>query len=384
VSTPTDEGGELPDLLYSENEDELRAAVRDALSDTAPWPEVLAATERPDPYLGSAWKALSREIGCAGLVIPERFGGAGSNAGALAVVAEEIGRSVAPVPFLGSAVLATSALLACDGGDTVGRLLTALALGESTAALAVPLSTGPGAVFRPSVQVDGDRLTGRVTSVVDAESSSVVIVPAATADGGLALYAVNTGDIRSLTPVTALDQTRALHDVEFDGTQGTVIADTALAGGILGWALLYGAAMLAAEQLGIAERCLESTVEYVRTRYQFGRPIGANQALRHRLADLWVEVTQARAVSRYAAACLADGIQRQTDDNTIAVAIAKAHCSEVAVHAAEEQIQLHGGIGFTWEHPAHLHLKRAKSNSIALGTPDRHRARLATLVDLPL
>jgi alkylation response protein AidB-like acyl-CoA dehydrogenase len=384
VSTPTDAGGNLPDLLYSDTEDELRAAVRGALADTAPWPEVLAATDRADPYSGPAWKALSREIGCAGLLIPEHFGGAGADARTLAVVAEEIGRSVAPVPFLGSAVLATAALLGCDGGFQVRRLLTDLASGESTGTLAVPLSTDPGAVFQPAVRADDNRLTGRVTSVVDAASSTFMIVPAAT-DGGFALYAVHTAHAAALlVAVTSLDQTRTLHDVEFDATPGTVIADGPAAAGALGRALLCGAAMLAAEQLGIAERCLESTVEYARTRYQFGRPIGANQAVRHRLADLWVEVTQARAASRYAAACLADDSRIQTDHNSVAVAVAKAHCSEVAVHAAEEHIQLHGGIGFTWEHPAHLYLKRAKSDAIALGTPDRHRARLAALLDLPL
>jgi len=144
-------------------------------------------------------------------------------------------------------------------------------------------------------------------------------------------------------------------------------------------ALTTGAALLASEQVGLAQWCLDSTVDYLRTRYQFGRQVGSFQALKHRLADLWTRVTQARAVARYAAARAGDG----DEEEAIATALAQAYCSEAAVLAAEECVQLHGGIGFTWEHPAHLYLKRARSTAIALGTADRHRAALAALVDIP-
>ena len=137
--------------------------------------------------------------------------------------------------------------------------------------------------------------------------------------------------------------------------------------------------MLASEQVGLAQRCLDMTVAYVRERHQFGRPVGSFQALKHRLADIWVTVSQARAAARYAAACLAEG----DPDTPVAVAVAKAYCSDAALLAAQECVQLHGGIGFTWEHPAHLSLKRAKADSIAFGTADAHRAALAGLVDLP-
>ena len=144
-------------------------------------------------------------------------------------------------------------------------------------------------------------------------------------------------------------------------------------------ALAAGAAVLASEQLGVAQRCLDMTVAHLKERHQFARPIGSFQALKHRLADVWIAVSQARAASRYAAACLASG----DPDAAVAVAVAKAYCSETAVHAAQECVQLHGGIGFTWEHPAHLYLKRAKADSIGFGTPDAHRAALADLVNLP-
>jgi alkylation response protein AidB-like acyl-CoA dehydrogenase len=146
-----------------------------------------------------------------------------------------------------------------------------------------------------------------------------------------------------------------------------------------GLGLIGGAAGLAAEQLGVAEKCLEMTVAYVKERRQFARPIGSFQGLKHRLADLWIAITQARAAARYAAACLAEG----NDDTPVAVALAKAQCGDVAVRAAEECVQMHGGIGFTWEHPAHLYLKRAKADSIGFGTSDQHRAALAGLINLP-
>ncbi|MDT4938040.1 MAG: hypothetical protein QOG80_1711, partial [Pseudonocardiales bacterium] len=138
-------------------------------------------------------------------------------------------------------------------------------------------------------------------------------------------------------------------------------------------------ALLASEQLGLAQRCLDMIVDHLKTRYQFGRQIGSFQALKHRAADLWVAISQARAVARYAAGCVAD----HDADAPVAVALAQAYCSPVAVRAAEECVQLHGGIGFTWEHPTHLYLKRAKADAILFGTARRHRARLGELVGLP-
>ena len=183
----------------------------------------------------------------------------------------------------------------------------------------------------------------------------------------------------SLAPVVSLDMTRQLADLTLADVPATRIAAGADAERAVAVALQAGAAMLAAEQIGLAERALEITLAYVKQRHQFARPVGSFQAIKHRLADLWVAVTQARAASRYAAACLA-----QADPDTpVAVALAKAACSDAAVKAGQEMVQLHGGIGFTWEHPAHLYLKRAKSSSIGLGTADRHRGTLAGLVNLP-
>ncbi len=386
VAAQPDRG--LPDLLYGEAEEELRAAVRDLLQERAGWPAVLARTETGEPYDTSLWRVLAAEVGCAGLLIPESHGGAGASYREAAVVAEEAGRAVAPVPFLGSAVVATAAVLAA--GD--GELLSGLAEATVTAALAVPFAskpragqrdTSPAAAVRVAPPQPGDaagqsRLTGIVTGVADALPASVLLVPADGVPAGL--YAVDAAAPGlTITPVVSLDQTRPLADLTLDNVPARPLAAGEDAERAVAAAVAAGAAMLAAEQLGVAERCLEMTVAYLKERYQFARPVGSFQALKHRAADLWVAITQARAASRYAAACLADG----DADAPVAVALAKAACGDAATLAARECVQLHGGIGFTWEHPAHLYLKRATSSSIGFGTPDWHRAALAALAGLP-
>ena len=366
----------MSDLLYSEIETDLRASVREVLDDKAPWTSVLAGTEKDEPYDAALWHAVAVQLGCAGLPVAEDAGGAGATWRETAVVMEELGRCAAPVPFLSSAVTATAALMAAGERDLLARL----ASGDEIAVLAVPFSTGPFSTGpgdpAGAVRVSDGAVTGEVTSVADGMAAGVFLVPAA---GGL--YAVDAADV-GRTAVTSLDMTRRLADLAFSGAPARPVAE---GDGAVRAALLTGAAMLASEQLGLAERCLDDTVAYVKTRYQFGRPVGSYQGLKHRLADLWTSVTQARAVARHAASCAAvpasggDG----GDETAISVAVAQAHCSAVALKAAEECVQMHGGIGFTWEHPAHLYLKRAKADAIALGTPDRHRAALAALVDLP-
>ncbi|HZE65597.1 MAG TPA: acyl-CoA dehydrogenase family protein, partial [Sporichthyaceae bacterium] len=177
-----------------------------------------------------------------------------------------------------------------------------------------------------------------------------------------------------------LDMTRPLADIVVDPSGGgRVVARGEAAQAAVDSALRIGAMLLAAEQVGLTDRVLEMTVSYLNERRQFGRIIGSYQALKHRCADLWVALTQARAVARYAAVCAAI----DAPDLPVAVALAQAHCGPVALRTAEEGVQLHGGIGFTWEHPAHLYLKRAAADAIALGSADRHRASLAVLVDIP-
>ncbi|TDD19109.1 acyl-CoA dehydrogenase family protein [Nonomuraea diastatica] len=343
-------------LLYSEVEEELRAAVRGLLADRCPPATVLKRVES-EPYDLDLWKTLAGEIGVAGLLIPEELGGAGASGSEAAVVLEELGRGVAPVPFLTSAVLATRALLPARDA-----LLGELAEGRRTAALAVSFAASP---YRPergaSLSVDGaGRVSGSVTGVAGADVADVLLAPV---DGDL--YAVE-GAVAEVVP--SLDLTRPVATVTFDRVSARRVGACDLAG-----VLRFGAGLLASEQLGVAEWCLDTTLAYVKERHQFARPVGSFQAIKHRLADLWLDVVRARAAARSAAA----------DPSAVAVAVAQSWNSGVAVHAAEEAVQLHGGIGMTWEHPVHLFLKRAKASEIALGTPGDHREALASLVDVP-
>jgi alkylation response protein AidB-like acyl-CoA dehydrogenase len=383
VTAPSPAQARPLDLLYGETETELRSAVRSVLSDKAAWRDVLARTETDQTYDQALWHALAADVGVAGLLIPEALGGAGASYREAAVVAEEIGRNVAPVPFVGSAVVATTALLSIDDA----ALLSQVANGALTAALAVPFSAGPGSLPVPTVRLDaaqpGDapataRLTGTVSNIADALPADVLLVPADGVPYGL--YEVKVGAGVDKRAVVSLDQTRQLCDLTLSQAPARQIAAGEAAERAVAAALLAGAGLIASEQLGIAERCLEMTLGYVKERKQFARPVGGFQAIKHRLADLWVLVTQARAAARAAA----DGlVSRQGTEAELLVALAKAACSDTALKAAQETIQLHGGIGFTWEHPAHLFLKRAKADSIGFGTADAHRASLARLADLP-
>ncbi|MBB3666141.1 alkylation response protein AidB-like acyl-CoA dehydrogenase [Prauserella sediminis] len=367
------------DLLYSDVETDLRASVRDLLNDRCEPASLLARVESDEPYDLELWHTLARELGAAGLAVPEELGGQGASTREVALVLEELGRSVAPVPFLGSAVLATSALLACDTASAeVADLVRKLASGTSTGALAVPLSTMADAEFPTAVTAAADgTLSGTVRSVADGTAADVFVVPATGPDGP-GLYAVEATAAEVSAPVS-FDLTRPIADVTFGGAAATRLAGSDRAPGAVTGALSTGAGLLASEQLGLAQWCLDETVEYLKGRYQFGRPVGSFQALKHRLADLWLELVGARAAARYAA----DTLARGDADAPVAVAMAQSYCAETAVHAAEECIQLHGGIGMTWEHPAHLYLKRAKASQVAFGAPGRHRAALGDLVDLP-
>lgn len=354
-----------PDLLYSEEEEALRAAVRDLLTDRCDAAGVIARTESDAPHDLSLWKVLTDGMGLAGLLVPEDRGGQGATHREAAVVLEELGRAVAPVPYLTSAVVATEALLACGAA---GELLAGLASGRRIGALAVGLHTAPGAVFT-TARLEGGALHGELTGIADAAVADVLLVPAD--DGGL--YAVEAGAV-AVTPQTSLDLTRPLARIALAGAPGRRLGD---AGPAVRRALRAGAGLLASEQLGLAEWSLTETVRHLKDRRQFNRPVGGFQALKHRLAQLWLEVVGLRAAARGAADALATG-----EDTDVAVAVAQAYAAPVAVRAAEEALQLHGGIGMTWEHPVHLHLKRAKADSLALGTAGAHREALAELVDL--
>ena len=368
-------------LLYTDVEDSLRESVRDLLTARCTPERVVAAYDGDRDLQPGLWRSLSVELGLAGLLVPEDRGGAGATAREAAVVLEELGRFVAPAPFLTSSVVATTAFLYGGDDETLGRL----AAGGCTAALVVPFSASATS-FRATVHADDDgTLQGRVTSVVGALDAEVLLVPVST-DAGVELHRVDANPVAAagagvgVEPVISLDMTRQLADIVFTGAHSRQVAAADSGDAAVRDALELGAALLASEQLGIAQWCLDHTVSYLLDRRQFGRPVGGFQAIKHRLADLYVMVESARGAARYAAVTAAD----DDPDRRVAASVAQAYCSEVAVKAAEECIQLHGGIGMTWEHPAHLYLKRAKADQIAFGTAGAHRLRLGELVDLPV
>jgi alkylation response protein AidB-like acyl-CoA dehydrogenase len=363
-------------LLETDVEEALRASVRALLLDRCPSTRVTALFDGDRSVIAPLWDALAREMGLAALLVPEARGGAGATPREAAVVMEELGRCVAPVPFLTSSVMATALLLRSDADD----LVRSLAQGERSAAIVIPIDAHPDAL-RLSVQVSPDkRLSGHVTNVAGVLDAELLLVPAVSADGALEIrwMPVDTPGV-SVKPGTSFDMTRQLADVHFDAVAAPALVLRSEEREALCGALDLGAALLASEQLGIAQWCLDTTIDYLKVRRQFGEPVGGFQALKHRIADLYVAVESARAAALYAAASAGRG----DVESRVAGAVAQSYCAQVAVLAAEEAVQMHGGIGMTWEHPAHLYLKRAKADQVALGIPGAHRAMLARLVDLP-
>jgi alkylation response protein AidB-like acyl-CoA dehydrogenase len=299
-----------------------------------------------------AWDRLTGELGLTGLAVPECYGGAGAGLAEVAVAVEETGRVLLPVPYLstalagavlseGGAVLSEGSAVPGDGG--AAELLPGIASGALRAAF----------VLGGSVTASGGRLTGVAHHVLDGAEADLFVVRAADA-----LFTVRAADT-VVTPAGTLDQSRSQATVEFRG------APAVAAGCAAGRAEDLLRVMLAVESAGAAAHCLDVTVGYLKTRVQFGRPIGAFQALRHRCADLAVEVASARATA-YAAVRAAAGSPAEL---AVLGPLAKRHCVDVFWHAAAEMIQLHGGIGFTWEHEAHRYLKRAKTSQLLHGTP---------------
>ena len=364
---------DLP-LLATDVEDDLRRTVRAVLARTCPAERLAALADGDDTVTTAAWSALARDLGLAGLLVPERLGGAGAGPREAMVVAEECGRACAPVPFLTSAVLATTVLVHLgDDGDSAA--LARLAEGAATAALLAPAAARSSAGCQV-LEGTGGVLEGAVRGVVGLPAD-LLLVPVRT-PAGPALHVVPADAPGVHVQVaTSLDATRPVADVRLEQVSSAPLATGPAVEAALDAAYATAAGLLAAEQAGLAAWCLETTVAHLGERRQFGRVVGGFQALKHRLADLYAEVGQASAVAGYAASALAAGT-----DVPVGVAVAQAFCADVAVHAAEEAVQLHGGLGMTWESPVHLRLKRAKADHVLLGSPAAHQEDLARLVDL--
>ncbi|HVW41142.1 MAG TPA: acyl-CoA dehydrogenase family protein [Amycolatopsis sp.] len=351
----------------AERED-LRAAIRAFLADHLDEATVRELAETGDGFARQMWAQFAGDLGVAGVLVPEEFGGQGLSTVELGIVLQESGRALLGAPFLGSAVLATAALLRAGDEPAAKKLLPALAEGSAVAALAV--DDDPGTAVVATATGGAWRLSGRKRHVVDLPAADTVLVVAA-ADGGTGLFAVRAdGQGVHVEPSPSLDLTRKVGQLRLQDAVAERIGGDFTAG--LAAVSELGAFACAAEQAGAAARCLEIEVDYAKTREQFGRVIGFFQAIKHRLAEHLALVEQMRAAVEAAAVELAENSSAAET-----VSVVKAYCGEAGSSVAEGLIDTLGGIGFTWEHVAHLYLRRVKTLAYLFGSPAEHRERLA-------
>jgi alkylation response protein AidB-like acyl-CoA dehydrogenase len=364
----------------SPEQKQLRDSVRRFLAEKSPPEAVREQMESDDGYDAAVWKQAGVQLGLTGIGIPETYGGAGFGFVEQCVVLEEMGRGLYCGPYFASAVLAATALSKAGDEEARKRHLPGIASGEVIATLA---AAGDGSTWDgtdPSLSARADdgswRLSGYRSLVLDGHHAGLILVAAPT-PGGVSLFAV-PGDAPGLT-VTALptlDQTRRLARLDFDAVSAEPIGTEGAAD--MTSTMDVVAIALAAQQLGGAQAALDMAVDYAKLRHQFDRPIGSFQAIKHKCADLMLEIESARSAVTYGAWAVAEG----AEDVPVVASLVKAYASETFFHAASENIQIHGGIGFTWEHDAHLYFKRATADGLLFGDADFHRDRLADRIGI--
>jgi alkylation response protein AidB-like acyl-CoA dehydrogenase len=368
------------EFTFTDEQRQLRAAVKKFCAENFDEQTVRRLMESDPPFDAGVWTRLGTELGVLGLSVPEAEGGVGGSLVDQAVAVEELGAALACGPVFGTVFLAIPAVVAASSGPVRDGLLPELVEGRRTAAFAVADRAGafdPSAVSVTASQTGEEwTLTGTVERVVDGGAADDLLV-AADGPDGVALYVIDpvAGGVHR-TPLVTLDQTRPQATIRLADAPARVVADPAEAQRVIEHALHVGSALLAVEQVGAAQHLLDLSVEYAKARLQFGRPIGSFQAVKHRLADLLVDLEHARSAAYHAVWALTDG----SDDPALAASIAQATASAAFARVATDTIQVHGGIGFTWEHQAHLYFKRATTDAALLGTPEQHRARVAELV----
>jgi len=370
------------DFDFDEDQQELRRTVRRFLEHSSSEADVrrLMATELG--YDRAVWDRMATELGLHGLAVPEEYGGAGFSFTELGVVLEEMGRALLCAPFFASVVLAAELLKAIDDEQARKDYLPGIASGDTIATVALTEDDGgwaPSSVTVRAVRDGGTwRLTGTKTYVPDGLSAGLILVVARTADG-IGVFAVE-GSADGLTrqALPTMDQTRKQAGLRFDATQARLLGGQADGWAAVGRMLQVAAIGLAVEQAGGAQRALEMAVEYAKLREQFGRPIGSFQAIKHKCASMLVTVESMKSAAYYGLWAVSSG----GDELPLVASVAKAFCSDGYTMVTAENIQIHGGIGFTWEHPAHLYLKRARSSRVLLGGPDFHRDIVARLAGI--
>jgi alkylation response protein AidB-like acyl-CoA dehydrogenase len=379
-------------LQFAHSEEQLliRDSAREVLAEHASHERLRSALGSAGGYDAALWQQMAGELGWAGLAIPERFGGAGLGWVELCILQEELGRRLAASPFFGTVALAGALVQETATEAQCQLLLGRIASGSVRIACAITGEEGRAGADGVSAELrgSGDRLVleGASDFVVHADSADLLLVLARApgSAGGEALSVVMAAPDAPgilITPHVMLDLTRPMSRVQFSGVAidpASVLGTPADAGAGIERALQRARIALAAEALGGAEQVLEMSVEYVKQREQFGRPIGSFQAIKHKLADMMVQVEAARSAAWYAA-CVAD---EQPAELAEAAAIAKSYCCDAFYECAAQAIQLHGGIGFTWEHDAHLYFKRARATATLLGSPAWQREQLLRVLGM--
>ncbi|WP_327143416.1 acyl-CoA dehydrogenase family protein [Nocardia sp. NBC_01327] len=347
-------------MSITAEQQELATTVRAVLAkhgDSAAMRRGLDAERGYDEQL---WKLLCEQVGVAALAIPEEFGGVGVGLVEALLVVEELGRTLIAPPMLGSAVLGVQALLLAGNAEANERLLPEVAEGVRTLALCW---AGPQGWDSFGVRAEGETVSGAAHYVIDGSHADTLLV--LTADGLFEVDGAGVGVTRTVLPT--MDPTRRLTKIEFAAAPARALGSVDLARlREIAWAAVT------AEQLGAAEQCLDMTVEYSKSRVQFGRPIGSFQALKHRMADMYVLVESTRSIAYLAISGLAEGTADPVD-----VASARLHATTTLNSVVSETVQMHGGIAITWEHDAHLFFKRAHGDAQLFGTPARPLARPA-------
>jgi len=378
------------DFAFSAEQEELCAAARDFLADHSSPEAVRRAMASDLGYDSEVWKRIGHDLGWTSVHIPEAYGGAGLGYVELVALLEVMGEALLCAPFLSSVCLAANAILAGASEMQKREWLPAIAAGRTRAALAFDESTrhGETSVCQATARREGGDfvLAGRKRFVLDGHSAELLLVsarrPGSAGDDGVSLFAVPSsarGVERRALPT--MDPTRRLAEIELRDVRvpaSARLGDEGWGAPALARALDLGAVALAAEQVGGAQRCLDLSVHHAKQRVQFGRPIGSFQAIKHTCADMMVAVEAARSAAYYAGCVAAEG----GDDLARVASLAKAWCSEAYFRCAADALQIHGGVGFTWEYDVHLHLKRARSGESFLGPPAWHRERVARSLGL--
>lgn len=365
-----------PEFRFSAEQLALRTAIRKFCAENFAEPTVRRLMESPIRFDPAVWRRLGSELGVLGMSVSESDGGVGGSLVDQAVAAEEFGAKLACGPWFGTVYLAIPALAACPAGPAPDALLVQLLEGARTAAFAVADRAGgfdPAAV---AISAGRDTVTGTAERVVDADAADELVIAAMGSDG-LGLYAVDmTAPGVHRIPLVTMDLTRPQATVVLSDTPARLLAGPADAERVISHALQVGSVLMAVEQVGAGQHLLDIAVDYAKSRLQFGRLIGSFQAVKHKLADMLVDLEHARSTAYHAAWALTDG----SDDPALAASIAQAVCSAALSRIAADCIQVHGGIGFTWEHQAHLYFKRAATDAALLGSAEQHRERVAELV----